>query len=271
MPPCRIYPTCPAMTLYVDKLLAQCAYPLALSLILCLLGLLLQVRGYVRLGSGVMLAALGWLWFWSLPVVSDGLRSSLETRFQNISVAAVPQADAVVVLGGAMDAGPPGYPYPNLGPAADRVWQAARLYHAGKAGRLVLSGGGVEWQGERVFTEAEAMRTLLSDLGVPESALVIENQSRSTRENALFSAELLHRLGLTRVLLVTSALHMPRALATFRAAGVAVMPAPTDFEVMPEPAHLLRWLPDAAALADSTRAIKEYLGLWMYRWRGWAL
>ncbi|NCC28430.1 MAG: YdcF family protein, partial [Gammaproteobacteria bacterium] len=47
-------------------------------------------------------------------------------------------------------------------------------------------------------------------------------------------------------------------------------PAPTDFEVMPEPAHLMRWLPDAEALSDSTRALKEYVGWWVYRWRGWA-
>lgn len=259
------------MTLYLDKLLAQCAYPLGLTLILGLLGVLFLVRGRKRMGVGLMLTALVWLWVWSLPVVSDGLRNSLEANFRNVRMADVPQADAAVVLGGAMDAGPPGYPYPNLGPAADRVWHAARLYHAGKAGRLILSGGSVEWQGQRVFTEAQAMRTFLSDLGVPDSALVVEDGSRSTRENALFTAELLHRMGLNRVLLVTSALHMPRALATFRAAGVAVIPAPTDFEVMPEPAHVLRWLPDAAALADSTRAMKEYLGLWMYRWRGWAL
>ena len=258
------------MTLYLDKLLAQCAYPLGLSLMACLLALPFLARGRTRAGLGLILAAVGWLWFWSLPVVSDGLRLTLEQRFHNADVADLPRADAVVVLGGAMDAGPPGYPYPNLGPAADRVWHAARLYHAGKAGRLILSGGGVEWRGDWI-AEAEGMRRLLSDLGVPESALIIENRSRSTRENALFSAELMHRLGLERVLLVTSALHMARALATFRAVGVAAIPAPTDFEVMPEPSHLLRWLPDAAALADSTRAIKEYLGLWMYRRRGWAV
>jgi uncharacterized SAM-binding protein YcdF (DUF218 family) len=71
-------------------------------------------------------------------------------------------------------------------------------------------------------------------------------------------------------LLVTSALHMPRALATFRALGVDTIPAPTDFEAVPQPFHPLRWLPDAETLAASTQAIKEYLGLWVYRWRGWA-
>ncbi len=70
---------------------------------------------------------------------------------------------------------------------------------------------------------------------------------------------------------MTSALHMLRALAAFRAAGVDAVPAATDFEVMPRPDNLLRWLPDAQALADSTRALKEYLGMAVYWWRGWAV
>lgn len=61
----------------------------------------------------------------------------------------------------------------------------------------------------------------------------------------------------------------PRTLETFRTVGIDAIPAATDFEVMPEPDHTLRWLPDAQALSESTRALKEYLGLWMYRWRGW--
>ena len=89
-------------------------------------------------------------------------------------------------------------------------------------------------------------------------------------ENALYTAEILEAQGMGPVLLVTSALHMPRALATFRAAGVDAIPAATDFEVMPRPRVLLDWLPDAEALAASTRALKEYLGLWVYRYRGWA-
>ena len=254
--------------LYLDKLLAELAYPLGFSLSLCLLGLLLLALGRRRSGVGVILVAVGWSGVWSLPAVSDALRQSLEGRFSYLAVAELPVADAVVVLGGAIGPGPPGWPYPDLGAAADRIWHAARVYHAGKAKRLILSGGHLAWQGERP-SEAGAMSQLLTDLGVPAGALVLDERSRNTRENALYSAELIRTLGIERVLLVTSALHMPRALASFRAAGVEAMPAPTDFEVMPQPAHPLRWLPDAEALAGSTRALKEYLGWWVYWWRGW--
>ena len=83
--------------------------------------------------------------------------------------------------------------------------------------------------------------------------------------------QLLDTRGLDTVLLVTSALHMHRALATFRVAGIKALPAPTDFEVIEREAWtVLDWLPDAAALEGSTRAIREYLGLVVYQLRGWS-
>ena len=256
--------------LYFDKIASQLIYPLGLSLSLTLLALMLFALRRRRQGLICIGTALCWLGLWSLPVVSDTLRLSLETQFENRPVADLPTADAIVVLGGGISSVPPDWPYPNLSEGADRVWHAARLYHAGKAPRMIISGGSLPWLGKRI-SEAEATRQFLVDLGVPEDALMLEDRSCSTRENALYTAELLQEHGLDRVLLVTSALHMPRALATFRNAGVNAVPAPADFEVIPEPTHILRWLPDAEALSESTRAIKEYLGLWVYRWRGWAV
>lgn len=255
--------------LYVDKILAQLAYPLGLSLSLCALALLLMLFHWRRLAAMALVVAVGWLGAWSLPAVSDALRLSLEDRFPKVLVSVLPEAGAVVVLGGGIRSGTPDWPYPDLGSAADRAWHAARIFHAGKAPVILVSGGRLPWLGE-FASEAEAMRVFLSDLGVPSDAVLLEDRSRSTRENAVLTAEFLRERGIDDVLLVTSAMHMPRALATFRAAGVEAIPAPTDFEVRPVPNQPLRWLPDADALRDSTRALKEYLGLWVYRWRGWA-
>ncbi len=255
--------------LYLDKLLSQLAYPLGFSISLALLSFLLLSLGRRR--SGLLAMAIGILWvgLWSLPVVSDGLRLSLENRFAREPATALPQVDAIVVLGGGISGSPRDWPDPDLGSAADRVWHGARLFHAGKAPRIIVSGGSLPWTGER-RSEAEAMQRFLADLGVPPEVVRLEGRSFNTHENAIYTAEILREEGLGRVLLVTSALHMPRALATFQAAGVDAAAAPTDFEVMPEPDHLIRWLPDADALSASTRAMKEYLGWWVYRQRGWA-
>lgn len=255
--------------LYLDKILAQLAYPLGLSLSLCVLALLLMGLHWRRLAAAALVVAVAWLGVWSLPAVSDALRLSLEDRFPKVRVSALPEAGAVVVLGGGIRAGTPDWPYPDLRAAADRAWHAARIFHADKAPVIVVSGGSIPWLGDAA-TEAEAMREFLWDLGVPADAVLLEDRSRSTYENARFTAELLRERDMGEVLLVTSALHMPRALATFRAAGVDAIAAPTDYEVRPVPNQPLRWLPDAEALQDSTRALKEYLGLWVYRWRGWA-
>jgi uncharacterized SAM-binding protein YcdF (DUF218 family) len=255
--------------LYLDKLLSQFAYPLGFSISLTLLALVLLMMDRRRSGILVLVTGILWLALWSMPVVSDRLRLSLEGRFAPEPVASLPAADAIVVLGGGIRGAPPNWPYPDLGRASDRLWHAARIYHAGKAPRVILSGGSVEWVGER-RSEADAMLQLLADLGVPPKAVLLEARSRTTRENAVYTAEILGTEGIDRVLLVTSALHMPRAVATFRAVGIDAVPAATDFEVMPEPNHPIRWLPDAESLFDSTRAVKEYLGWWVYRWRGWA-
>ena len=207
-------------------------------------------------------AALLWLWLWSTPLASDGLRGWVESQAGPQQTAALPVAVAVVLGGGVSAALPPLRPHPDLSSAADRVWHAARLYRLGKAPRIVVSGGGRVAPGA-LQNEAEAMRAVLMDLGVPAAAITLEARSLNTRENARYTAELLRGEGQSRVLLVTSALHMRRALRCFRAVGLEVIAAPTDFEVLPVAFTPLMLLPDAEALAGSGRGLKEVLGWWV--------
>ncbi len=200
------------------------------------------------------------------PLMAVGLAYSLERRFPAVFADQAPQADAIVLLGGALGgARPPERPTFNLGGGADRVWHAAALFKAGKASWVLVSGGNQPGD-DGVEVEAEAMRSMLLTLGVPASAVRLEGLSRNTAENARQCLGLIQAVGAKRVLLVTSALHMPRALRTFEGAlsgsGVTVLPASTDVEALPDTLHGLGpWLPDAESLALSTRALKEYLGL----------
>ena len=190
----------------------------------------------------------------------------LESHHPPVPAAASPVADAVLVLGGAMQAARlPGQPHLGFGSAADRVWHAAALYRAGKA-RWVLVSGGNKPGDEDVVPEAEAMAVVLRALGVPASALRLEGRSRNTRENAQLSLALARQVDAKRVLLVTSALHMPRALAVFQGvfagSGVTMIPAATDAEALgDEPRGWAAWLPDARSLEWSSRSVKEVLGL----------
>jgi uncharacterized SAM-binding protein YcdF (DUF218 family) len=135
---------------------------------------------------------------------------------------------------------------------------------------IIVSGGRQPWN-EGQAPEAAAMLEFLSDLGVSEERVLSEGRSRNTRENALEVRRLVSSRDLKRLILVTSALHMPRAIATFRAAGMDVIPAPTDFDVVERRERTpLDFLPDAGALEESSGAFREHLGLWVYRKQGWA-
>lgn len=171
----------------------------------------------------------------------------------------VPTAQAMVVLGGTMEPPDAMRPWPNLGPAADRVWHAGRVYAAGKAPVVVLSGGSD--MTAALYAESLGMRQFMLDLGVPAAALLTEERSRNTRENAEMSARLLRERGIEQVLLVTSALHMRRAVNLFEQQGLVVHPVATDHEVG-RPNARMNWLPDAHALDGSGRAFKEVVGYW---------
>jgi len=245
------------------KLVTSLVSPLGTALLLGLLALFLSFRRHMRAAAVVGICAVAWLWLWSTPAGSLSLRTYLESQHPALPVAALPKADAIVVLGGAVS--PPEAPRldVDLGSAADRVWHAARLYHAGKAPLIVLSGGSDP--AISAISEAESMQLFLRALGVPDSAMLLEIRSRNTRENAEFSAELLRAHGLRRILLVTSALHMHRAIGEFSGRGLEVTPATTDIEAVETPADLWRYLPDAEALSASARALKELVGQWVVR------
>jgi uncharacterized SAM-binding protein YcdF (DUF218 family) len=259
------------MAYLLSKVLTQLALPLGVGILLILAGGLALVFGRKSVGAGLSLVGALWIWVWATPVFSDWVRGLLEGQYAPVAIESLPTAGAVVVLGGGVQGRAVPRLFPNLSSSADRVWHAARLYHGEKAPLLVVSGGRQPWD-EGQGPEAVAMLEFLTDLGVPEDRILLEGRSRNTYDNARETGELLAERGIERLILVTSAMHMPRAAATFRAAGMNVVPAPTDYEVTAQQGRtLLDFLPDAEALEGSSRAFREYLGLWVYRQRGWAV
>jgi uncharacterized SAM-binding protein YcdF (DUF218 family) len=159
---------------------------------------------------------------------------------------------------------------PELGGAAalsslslERIDYALALHR--KTGLpIVISGGSVKGDTRPL---AELAAEWLEDrAGI--KPLAIDNASRDTRENMRNSAETLHRLGLKRVLLVTHAFHMPRAMLSARDAGVDVIPAPFAFEHAPAemapPTRYIDWLPQPGYLGRSYLLLHEMVGLVWY-------
>lgn len=252
----------------IERLLEMLVYPLSLSLLMGLAGIALLASRHRRTGTAVVAVAIGWLGLWSLPPVADLVGRSLEGRSPKTGIEALPLADAILVFGGVIRAPRPGHPLADLNSASDRIWHAARLYHAGKAPKLILSGGRPGGRSE-LPSEAAAMAAFVVDLGVPREALVLEERAGNTRENAIFCADLMRARRMESALLVTSALHMPRAAAAMRVTGLQVIPVATDFQATGERVRSLGWAPASDALDRSTRALHEWVGIVVYRWRGW--
>lgn len=262
------------MFLYLSKLLPLFLYPLGLASLLMLVALVTLWKR-PRWAAAAIAGALIVLFVGSNGWVSRSLVRSLES--QNIPPGELPNAEAIVVLGGATKPAFRPRPSVDLSEEGDRVLYGAQLYQQKKAPLVVVSGGRISWYGSGP-SESEDMATILSLLGVPTEAILQEPNSLNTYENAVNVRKILDARGIHRVLLVTSAMHMPRSLLIFKRQGIGAIPAPTDFlvtdnelrEIQSTPqATLLNLLPDADRLYQFTRALKEYVGLVVYRLRGW--
>lgn len=197
--------------------------------------------------------------------VADLVTGPLEERARTMAARAPPDGySAILLLGGVGNAQPAGSAqHLDLGSNAGRIWLAARLYHAGIAPRIIVSGGSLATaDGTVLVSEAESMRPVLLDLGVPIDAILLEPRSLNIHENARESRPLIGDQG--NVALVTSAFHMPRAMREMHSLGIHAYAFPTDFRIRPERRPTSqRWLPTAGTLELSTLGIKEWLGMFV--------
>ncbi|TDG12858.1 YdcF family protein [Seongchinamella unica] len=253
----------PAISFSLTKLLSLLAYPLSLSLLLVLLAILLM--RWRRVAVTLLVIAFTWLYACSTALVADWLMASLENDYRPKAMSVLPGADAIVLLGGATRGDAHWSSMADLHTAADRITHSLALYQAGKAPLVLVSGGATT--GSR--PEAEQIGDYLELMGLPATALLLERQSRDTRQNAAYSRPLLEGRGVEKILLVTSAYHMPRAVPLFERAGFEVIPAPTDYQRLVGEAAVPRWLPTVEDLGRTTAAIKEYVGFAYYRAQGW--
>ena len=264
------------MIFFLSKFLPTFFYPLGIACLFIGGSLIAQARKRFRMAITANLVALAILFLMGNPAVSHLLVRPLESR--DVPSDPLPQADAIVVLGGVT--GPALLPQPtvHLRPGADRLTYGAALYRTHKAPLVVLSGGGGAWN-QDLPPESAQMSEIIQMLGVPRSAILEESSSRNSHENATYTSRLLLAHNLHRILLVTSAMTMPRALAAFRHEGIDATAAPTDFtpglaedsrkglSKLQEDA--LELLPTSSSLDESSAALHEYIGLVLYRLAGW--
>lgn len=239
------------------------ALPPGGPVLLALLGLLVSARAR---RTGLTLAAVGLasLWLLSLPATARWLAAAVETVPALTAPEAAEGVGAIVVLGASRYPQAPEYDGRDMAGARllQRLQYAAHL-HARTGLPLLVSGGRL---GGWATSEAVVMREVLQQSFLTPVRW-LEEQSLNTEQNARFSAEILAREGIGRVYVVTHALHMPRALESFRRAGLEAVPAPTAFSGGRGVNALVDWLPDAQALWLGRDALHEIIGRLWYRVR----
>ena len=253
--------------IYLANVLPAFIFPIGSTIGILALAILLLAGRYRRCALAALLAALSWLWLSSTPFVAEWLAGGLERRFPPVEVSHLPSADVAIVLGGAIAEPTPPRVEVELLNTSTRVLEAARLYRLGKVKKVLVVGGNHPWNSTPI-PEAEFVRKLLIEWGVPSEAVVIDGQSRNTYENARDVLKLRETTSFDSALLITSAMHMPRAMAVFQHAGIPVTASTVHVVAVRHAATIIDWVPNVAALSTTTAAMKELIGILIYRWCG---
>lgn len=245
---------------YINKIVGFLVSPIGGAIAGGVIAAVCARLGRKRMAKWIGGLTVAWLWLWMTPIMTWVVGVPLEREFlvdgKVPLVESFPEADAIVLLGGSMGIETNLSSYAEMWSGADRVWQAARLYNAGKAPKVITTSGMV----------VETTFPLLRDLGVPDEVLMKVDDARNTEEEA----KSIGKIGVRRILLVTSAWHAKRARLMFKkyAPSVEVVCAPADFEnsiVAARPFSISDFLPDPGAFMGNSVALHEWVGIVGYK------
>ncbi|WP_159589233.1 YdcF family protein [Chelativorans xinjiangense] len=250
------------MFFVLSKLFSALTFPSNLIGLTALLGLVFlafrwrKAGGFLLVTAAVLLLVIGWSPIGSLALLA------LENRFPRPAIEG--SVTGIIVLGGQIDTDiSQDRQTVALTDAAERLTKTAELSRLHPDARILISGGIGDLLLEQGKSEAALARDLLVEIGVPRERIELEERSRNTCENAVESKVVAKPEPGATWLLVTSAFHMPRAVACFRAAGFSATPYPVDYLVrrsdMKRPAPSI-----SVGLYLADIAAHEWIGLLAY-------
>jgi uncharacterized SAM-binding protein YcdF (DUF218 family) len=202
------------------------------------------------------------LWVFSTPIVSNALWRAVEGHAVRTHAASLPQADAIVILGGVLLSPPAEDPTIFEWWDPDRFFGGLEALAAGKAPVLVFTGGKLPWEHEG-FNEGKLLQQTAHRLGISPERTLLTGDVESTEQEAKAVRALLPPEQ-QKIILVTSAFHMHRAQRLFEAERFIVTPYRVDFKVPNERTTFLDFVPQAKAFFRASEATREWLGRLYY-------
>lgn len=253
------------MEVALGKFMETLILPPGLFLILLLTGALLRYRFY-RTGQGFIYTSLALLVLFSTPLFGDFMMRIAQS-YPPLDVQTLEKtpAKAIVILAGGRYANAPEYDYQDTVSISTLERSRYGAYLHKKTGLPILVTGGVVFEDNRP-SEGQLMKNFLEhELQV--KTRWVEGKSRTTYENAIYSYDMLNREGITDIILVTHAYHMPRAVEAFTKAGFHVIPAGVDFFSPDVRPAIFNLLPSLDALISTRIVLHEWIGRAWYHLR----
>ncbi len=244
----------------ISQVLRVFVWPFNLCWLSLILTLYLLKKNKIIWAKRVLWGVIIFTFIFSLPFLAYFRTRMIESTYPSRPIADYPIADAIVVLGGST--GAKVFPRHEAEEVdGSRLLPAVRLYHLQKAKIIIVTGGvpytdinGVE------RTESKDMKEVLIDMGIPENAIIEENHSRNTVENALYTKKILEENHFKNILLVTAAVHMRRAMMIFNRLEIAATPVPCVHKATRKTFGVSDFLPEAGVFAGMNSLLKEFFG-----------
>lgn len=237
--------------------------PQTMAFLLLALGTALLFTRAWRRGRALITAVLALAVITIVLPVGRWSVQALEHRFPQPTLPA--RVDGIILLGGEIDQEPSlAYGQPIFVNGAGRLLAFADLARRYPEAKLVFTGGS-----GRLFnqeqTEVDAMPLAFRAIGLDATRVIFEGRSHNTHENAVFTHDLVKPMPGQAWVMVTSALHMPRAVGCFRQAGFPIIPYPADYQTLPKGDRFDKPIGFDSGYSTLTAAVREFIGLIAYR------
>jgi len=240
--------------IYLHKILPLIFSPLMLVIGLIVLGIIFNLRKFSLIGVIVLILS-------SLPIISNKFIAYLEKDYQPIEIAEIENVDAIVVLSGMIrvigDEENLKYEFTD---SVDRFFAGLDLFNNNKSPILILTRGKMPWSVG--IAEGEYLKELAIKYGVSEEKIILTDEVQNTDQEAKAIKEILTEDA--KIILVTSAFHMPRAEKVFKAANINLIPFPVDFQNSKSKTTIMDFIPSAGSLFDTSHFVREMIGRLYY-------
>ena len=241
--------------IYLHKILPLFASPLFLIILFIILGIIFKSKK-------IHLLALTILIFCSLPIISNKLINYLEKDYAPQDTSTADRADAIVVLSGIVKTikadNKLKYEFSD---GVDRILSGIDLFKDDKAPLLILTKGQLPWS--MGISEGEYLKNFAIKFGVPEESILLTENAQNTDQEAKAVKKLFNKNKI-RVILVTSAFHMPRAKKVFVASNIKVIPFAVDYKSVEQKITFMDFIPSADSLNAISFVVRELIGRLYY-------